>query len=148
VDWGLVLLIGSVASVVLWRVAVSQGRLRGMREAMQELSRGVSSQYELDDRPLPEHLAKRIDHTKAAFAKGTGTQEKINVLSIRLSELAHEMRLAALHDGFEAGQRWVEPREGGDPDRSDDQGVGEHRMASSLRVRTHDVGHRHVIHIQ
>jgi hypothetical protein len=113
VDWIVVSIIAAAAATYgLWKAAVStvhefyaQGRLNGLQEATQQLSGGVSSHYEHEDKPLPERLAKRIDDDKAAVTHAKGAQEKGRVLSQRLWGLGHELGMAAWQDG---ARGWAE----------------------------------------
>jgi hypothetical protein len=55
-----------------WSCAKSyfgKGRLRGLEEATREISRGISSHYELEGRVIPERVAKAIRALKAVAAK-------------------------------------------------------------------------------
>jgi hypothetical protein len=55
-----------------WSCAKSyfdKGRLQGMEEAMREISRGISSHYELEGQVAPERVAKAVKALKAASGK-------------------------------------------------------------------------------
>jgi hypothetical protein len=54
-----------------WSCAKSyfrKGRLRGLEEAMREISRGINSHYELEGRIIPERVAKAVGALKAVAA--------------------------------------------------------------------------------
>jgi len=63
-----------------WSCAKSyfvKGRRQGMEEAIREISRGISSHYELEGQGVPERVAKALKGAKAAFGnrwkKGNGS---------------------------------------------------------------------------
>ena len=55
-----------------WSCAKSyfdKGRLQGMEEAIREISRGISSHYELEGQGVPERVAKAVKGIRAASEK-------------------------------------------------------------------------------
>src|ERR1700738_1977418 len=46
-----------------------KGRLRGMEEATREISRGISSHYELEGQVVPERVAKAVKEVEAVSGK-------------------------------------------------------------------------------
>ena len=78
-EWGgavdILLILGGLEAALIvagWSLAKSyfdKGRLRGMEEATREISRGVSSHYELEDQVIPERVAKAVRDVKAISGK-------------------------------------------------------------------------------
>ena len=78
-DWGgavdILLILGSLEAALIvagWSLARSyfdKGRLRGMEEATREISRGVSSHYELEGQLIPERVVKAVKDVKAISGK-------------------------------------------------------------------------------
>jgi hypothetical protein len=70
----LLLLFGLNLALIVagWSCAKSyfaKGRLQGMEEATREISRGISSHYELEGQAVPERVAKAVKGIRAASEK-------------------------------------------------------------------------------
>jgi hypothetical protein len=102
----------AVAALSAAREIFAWGRLRGIEEATYELTGGVSAHYETNGKPIPKRVAKRIGDVKAWVSKASGTREKSRAYRMHLRNLGHAMGVAAWRDGFEAGQRITDPKDG------------------------------------
>jgi hypothetical protein len=108
---GIVVILG-VISWVLWRT-FNAGRLRGMREAVLDLSRQCSFHYESkQEDPLPEKVTKALDYMKDALKRGSGVKGKTRLYLLGAGMLGDAMGEAAWQKGFYAGQNWTDPRDG------------------------------------
>jgi hypothetical protein len=94
------------------REVYARGKLSGIRETMQEISRGVSNHYEHEAKEIPEAVAKAIDQVKASVARATGATRKCEAYRNHMWQLGNEMGQAAWQDGFEDGRRFADPRNG------------------------------------
>jgi hypothetical protein len=113
------ILIGIIAAIWLAVAALSAGReifacgrLRGIGEATYELTGGVSAHYEHNGKPIPKRVAKCVHDVKGRVSKASGTKEKCHAYRIGLRDLGHAMGEAAWQDGFEVGQRIMDPNDG------------------------------------
>jgi hypothetical protein len=111
-------IIGIIAAILLAAAVISaargifaRGRLQGIEEAIYELARGVSAHYEQEGEPIPERVGKCIDEMKARVAKAGGAQAKCHAFKVHFWDLGNVMGEAAWQNGFEAGQRFTDPRE-------------------------------------
>jgi hypothetical protein len=98
---------GLIAVVLLAAMMISAvrgifafGQLQGFREAIDQLTRGVSLHYERDGEPLPEDVAKCVDKMKAGVAKGRNAQEKCEAYRVHLQGFGDVMGEAAWQAGF------------------------------------------------
>jgi hypothetical protein len=104
--------VGLVGVVSGAREVFARGRLQGMRGAMYEITRGVSSHYEHEGKDIPERVAKCVDETKNMVGKAKTVQQKCEAYRINFWSLGNVMGEAAWQDGFEEGQRFTDPRDG------------------------------------
>jgi hypothetical protein len=111
-------LVGGIALGVwvvagLWAAAkeiYARGLLRGMQDAIKEITVGVASNCERQ--AIPEQVADQLEGTKEATAKAKGSQDRVYAVSMRLCELGNALGMAAWQAGCEAGQQNANPREG------------------------------------
>src|SRR6267378_563250 len=99
-----------------WSCAKSyfdKGRLQGMEEAMREISRGISSHYELEGQVAPERVAKAVKALKAAsgkrWKKGKGATDPYHAQLWIVGDAIGE---ACWLKGHAAGIRRKAPAEG------------------------------------
>jgi hypothetical protein len=99
-----------------WSCAKSyfgKGRLRGLEEATREISRGISSHYELEGQVIPERVAKAIKALKAVAAKprqmGNGSTDPYHAQLWIVGDAIGE---ACWLKGHAAGIRRKAPAEG------------------------------------
>jgi hypothetical protein len=99
-----------------WSCAKSyfgKGRLRGLEEATREISRGISSHYELEGQVIPERVAKAIRALKAVAAKprqmGNGSTDPYHAQLWIVGDAIGE---ACWLKGHAAGIRRKAPAEG------------------------------------
>jgi hypothetical protein len=102
--------------VVGWSCAKSyfdKGRLRGVEEAVREISRGISSHYELEGQVVPERVAKAVEALKAVAAKprkrGNGSTDPFHAQLWIVGDAIGE---ACWLKGHAAGVRRKAPAEG------------------------------------
>jgi hypothetical protein len=103
--------------VVGWSCAKSyfdKGRLRGVEEAMREISRGISLHYELEGQVVPERVAKAVKALKAVAAKprkkkGSGSRDPFHAQLWIVGDAIGE---ACWLKGHAAGVRRKAPSEG------------------------------------
>jgi hypothetical protein len=102
--------------VACWSCAKSyfeKGRLRGVEEATREISRGISSHYELEGQVIPERIAKATKALKAVAAKprkkGNGSTDPYHAQLWIVGDAIGE---ACWLKGHAAGIRRKAPAEG------------------------------------
>ena len=109
-----VVVVGGLLALAFYflREVYMRGRLRGIRETMHGISRGVSNQYEHEQKEIPESAAGAMDQMKASVAQATGAVAKCQAYRNYMWQLGNEMGRAAWQHGFEQGQRFTDPRDG------------------------------------
>jgi hypothetical protein len=98
-----------------WSCAKSyfgKGRLRGLEEATREISRGISSHYELEAQVIPERVAKAIRALKAVAAKPRQMGNGTDPYHAQLWIVGDAIGEACWLNGHAAGIRRKAPAEG------------------------------------
>lgn len=102
----------ALAAGVFWgvRYLYRAGRIQGMREATESLSRMCSSHYEVHGEPLPEKVEAALESIKRAL-KQTAKDKPTFYLNAA-GALGDAMGYAAWSKGYDAGVDATEPRDG------------------------------------
>jgi hypothetical protein len=87
-----------------------RGRLQGMREATEQISRMASFHYECDGEDLPEGVTKAL--ASVARALKQKPKERCDFYLNAIGMLGDAMGAAASSRGFDGGQRRSDPRDG------------------------------------
>jgi hypothetical protein len=87
----------------------AKGRLQGMREATQEIVRGVNSHYEVAGEAIPASVAKAIDAVKAATS-GASYDRKISRYHAHLWVFGDAIGDACWRRGYDACKRTMSPK--------------------------------------
>jgi hypothetical protein len=128
-----------VAAVVIeWlrHKAYQHGRLAGVIEAVQDVSRSCS--YQRENGPLPEGVDKALVYMNDSLKRGKGVTGRITLYLTGAGMLGNVMGEAAYGRGLEAGRLWLEPSDG---ETRIDMTAQEIRTLAWLA----DVGFHHVI---
>ena len=109
-----VVAVGGLLALALFllREVYMRGRLRGIRETVHGILRGVSNQYEYEQKEIPESVAGAIDHMQASVARATGAVAKCQAYRNHMWQISNELKRAAWQHGFEHGQRLTDPGDG------------------------------------
>jgi hypothetical protein len=89
-----------------------KGRLKGREEAIREISRGISSHYELDEGEVPERVAKAVKAVKAVSGKRRKKGEGSTDPHAQLWIVGDAIGEACWLKGHAAGIRRKAPAEG------------------------------------
>ena len=101
----LIMIVVAAAAVpfVSDRTVFARGRLSGLKEASDELIRGLSYHYQ-HDKQASELVLKALNEIKARLAKNQPPRMTRDAVSAVLCELGRAIGDVAFRKGFEAGQ--------------------------------------------
>jgi hypothetical protein len=100
----LIMIVVAAAAVVFIadQTVFARGRLCGLKEATDELMRGIA--YSQHDEQASEPVLKALNEIKARIAKKRPARMTCDAVSASLSELGHAIGDVVFRKGFEAGQ--------------------------------------------